>query len=76
MNAALALARGSLDAVIPATTDHSQLIDMVDERILGGTMSAHTRSVILEQLADITDPTQARALAVGLAIGGPEFQKQ
>ena len=76
MNAALALARGSLDAVIPATTDHSQLVDMIDERILGGTMSAHTRSVILEQLADINDPTQARALAVGLAIGGPEFQKQ
>ena len=76
MNAALALARGSLDAVIPATTDYSQLVDVVDERILGGTMSAHTRTVILEQLADITDPTQARALAVGLAIGGPEFQKQ
>src|SRR5438477_6635652 len=76
MNAALALARGSLDAVIPATTDHSQLVDMIDERILGGTMSAHTRSVIREQLADINDPTQARALAVGLAIGGPEFQKQ
>src|SRR5205085_3874922 len=43
MNAAVALARGSLDAVIPATTDHSQLVDMVDERILGGTMSAHTK---------------------------------
>src|SRR3989454_6664363 len=83
MNAAVALAGGrvpgidaNLDAVIPATTDHSQLIDMVDERILGRTMSVHTRSVILEQLADVPDPLQARALAVGLAIGGPDFQKQ
>ena len=83
MNAAVALAGGhlpgidaNLDAVIPATTDHSLLVDMVDKRIIGGTMSAHTRIVILEQLTDVADPLQARALAVGLAIGGPDFQKQ
>jgi uncharacterized protein (DUF1800 family) len=83
MNAAVALAGGrlpgidaNLDTVIPATTDHSQLVSTVDERILGGTMSAHTKSVILEQLNDMTDPQQARALAVGLALGGPDFQKQ
>jgi hypothetical protein len=39
-------------------------------------MSPHTRIVILEQLTDVADPLQARALAVGLAIGGPDFQKQ
>jgi len=83
MNAAVALAGGrlpgidaNLDAVIPATTDHAQLVDRVDERILGSTMSAHTKSVILAQLGDISDPAQARALAVGLALGGPDFQKQ
>ncbi|PYP13884.1 MAG: DUF1800 domain-containing protein [Gemmatimonadetes bacterium] len=83
MNAAVALAGGrlpgidaNLDAVIPATTDHAQLVDRVDERILGSTMSAHTKSVILAQLGDISDPTQARVLAVGLALGGPDFQKQ
>jgi uncharacterized protein (DUF1800 family) len=83
MNAAVALAGGhlpgiaaNLDAVIPATSDHSQLVDKVDQLILGGTMSAHTRIVILEQLTDVADPLQARALAVGLAIGGPDFQKQ
>jgi uncharacterized protein (DUF1800 family) len=83
MNAAVALAGGhlpgidaNLDAVIPATTDHSRLVDMVDQRILGGTMSAHTKIVILEQLTDVADPLQARALAVGLAIGGPDFQRQ
>ena len=83
MNAAVALAGGrlpgidaNLDTVIPATTDHSQLVSAVDERILSGTMSAHTKSVILNQLADVADPLQARALAVGLALGGPDFQKQ
>jgi uncharacterized protein (DUF1800 family) len=83
MNAAVALAAGrlpgasvDLDAVIPLTTDHAQLTDVVNAQILGGTMTPHTRSVILEQLADVSDPVQARALAVGLALGGPEFQRQ
>jgi len=49
---------------------------MIDARILGGTMSGHTRSVIFEQIADVADPLQARALAVGLAIGGQDFQRQ
>lgn len=48
----------------------------MNERLLGGTMSAHTRAVILEQLTDAMNPVQARALGVGLAIGGPEFQRQ
>src|SRR6266550_239321 len=61
---------------IPANDDHAQLIAVIDEKLLGGTMSAHTRSVILEQLTDITDPEQARVMAVGLALGGPDFQRQ
>src|SRR5213596_320154 len=74
MNAAMMLARDC--ATIPTIEDHSRLVDVVNEQLLGGTMSAHTRTVILEQLTDIMDPTQARALAVGLALGGPDFQKQ
>ena len=74
MNAAIALARDC--ASIPAIDDHAQLVDVVDHQLFGGTMSAHTKSVILAQLSDVTDPLQARALAVGLAIGGPDFQKQ
>ena len=74
MNAALAIAREC--ASIPALDDHTQLVDAIDQQLLGGTMSAHTKTVILEQLRDITDPLQARALAVGLALGGPDFQKQ
>ncbi len=83
MNAAVALAADrlpgasvNLDEVVPATEDYEALVDAVNARVLGGTMSAHTRSVILEQLADVKDPAQARTLAVGLALGGPEFQKQ
>lgn len=74
MNAAMAIAQES--ASIPAIDDHAQLVDAIDQQLLGGTMSAHTKTVILEQLSDITDPLRARALAIGLAIGGPDFQKQ
>jgi len=83
MNAAVALAAGrlagavaTLDSVAPATADPQQLIADVDGAILGGTMSENTKRVIGAQLSDIKDPVQARALATGLAIGGPEFQRR
>jgi len=83
MNAAVALAAGrlpgasvNLDDLVAATDDHAVLVDAVNARLLSGTMSAHTRTVILKQLADVNDPRQARTLAVGLALGGPEFQRQ
>jgi uncharacterized protein (DUF1800 family) len=83
MNAALALAAGklpgaivNLDLTVPATSNRKHLIAAVDEQILGGTMTENTRRVILKQLQDLDDPAQARVLAVGLALGGPEFQRQ
>src|SRR5712692_930132 len=83
MNVAIALAAGrlpgvtvALDAVAPATADAEQLIAALNDGILGGTMSGNTRRVIREQLADAPDPVAARALAVGLTLGGPEFQRQ
>jgi len=83
MNAAVALAAGrlpgaaiDLQAVLPHAVDHAEFVDLVNERLLAGSMSDRTRAVILDQLRDVTDPLQARALAVGLAIGGPEFQRQ
>jgi len=82
MNAAVALASGRLPGVtvvldsIVSAGDADQLIGMVNEKILSGTMSENTRQVLRREVAGIGDPTQARALAVGLAIGGPEFQKQ
>ena len=74
MNAAMMIAKNS--SSVPEITDHAQLVDMIDQQLLAGTMSAHTRGVILEQLNDINDPAQARTMALGLALGGPDFQKQ
>jgi uncharacterized protein (DUF1800 family) len=83
MNVAVALAAGklpgavaTLDSVAPVSADPQQLIAAVDDAILGGRMSANTKRVIAEQLSDVHDPARARALAVGLAIGGPEFQRR
>ena len=83
MNAAVALAAGrlpgvtvSLDSIVPATPDAERLIAQADAAVLSGTMSENTKAVIRRQLSDISDPLQARALAIGLAIGGPEFQRQ
>src|SRR5256714_4275029 len=83
MNAAVALAAGrlpgavvDLDSIVPASANTPQLIEAINQRLLGGRMSAHTKQIIAEQLSDVNDPVQARALAVGLALGGPEFQRQ
>jgi len=82
MNAAVALAAGKLQGVtvvldsIVSVGDAEQLIGVVNEKILGGAMSDNTKQVLRRQLAGIDDPIQARALVVGLAIGGPEFQRQ
>jgi uncharacterized protein (DUF1800 family) len=83
MNAAVALAAGklpgvvvNLDSIVPATGDVERLIAAANREILGGTMSDRTKRVIREQLTDMRDPIRARALAVGLTLGGPEFQKQ
>src|SRR5437867_8831207 len=54
MNAAMMLAKEC--SSIAAIDDHAQLVDAIDQKLLGGTMTAHTRTVILEQLTDINDP--------------------
>jgi uncharacterized protein (DUF1800 family) len=65
-----------LDHLVPATADHEALLDAVNRSVLGGGMSERTRRTILQELRDLTDPRTARAMAVGLALGGPEFQRQ
>lgn len=83
MNLAVALAAGrldgvvvNLDPVIPLSADHSAVVEQVNRAILGGRMSPRTREVIEREISELTDPVMARALAVGLALGGPEFQRQ
>src|SRR5260221_2251915 len=63
-----------LDGVLPLAPDHETLVQAVDRLILGGRMSAQTRKVILDQLAGVADPVQARALAVGVGLRRPEVQ--
>jgi len=83
MNFAVQLASGrmpgatvNLDNVVPLTDDHAALVAAVDKTVLGGLMSSQTRQTILKEIADVPDARMARALAVGFAIGGPEFQRQ
>jgi uncharacterized protein (DUF1800 family) len=83
MNVAVALAADRLpgvtvrlDELIPLGMEQTSLVDSVNRVILGGKMTAQTRKVILEQLEGVANPVQARALAVGLALGGPDFQRQ
>jgi uncharacterized protein (DUF1800 family) len=65
-----------LDGLVPATANHEILLDAVNRAILGGAMTARTRDAIRAELREISDPRAARAMAVGLALGGPEFQRQ
>lgn len=83
MNVAVALAAGRLrgvsidpDAVVPANLDHDRMIATIDRQMLAGAMTAHTREVIVREIADIADPSAARAFAIGLTLGSPEFQRQ
>ena len=83
MNLAVALAAGRLDGVVvdldrlvPASADYSEVVEQVNRVILGGRMSPRTREVIEKEISELTDPVMARAMAVGLALGGPEFQRQ
>jgi hypothetical protein len=64
-----------LDALVPVSDDPDALIERVDRTLLSGVMSAHARDVIRRQVAGLPPP-QARALAVGLGLGGPDFQLQ
>lgn len=83
MNMAVGLAAGKLpgvtvqlDSLLPATEDPDALIRAVNDRLLSGILTQHTDEVLRRQLADIRDPAAARTLVVGLALGGPEFQRQ
>ncbi|HET7248901.1 MAG TPA: DUF1800 domain-containing protein [Gemmatimonadales bacterium] len=83
MNMAVALAAGrlpgvtiALDSLVPATDDATALIETVDVRLLGGILTTHTTDVLRREVADVRDPVAARALVIGLALGGPEFQRQ
>src|ERR1041384_5856228 len=83
MNTAVALAAGrlpgvtvALEGIVPLTANADSLLQAVDRSLLGDILSDNTRAVVHRELADVSNPAAARALVVGLALGGPEFQKQ
>ena len=83
MNMAVALAAGrlpgvtvTLDGVLAIAEQPDTLIAAVDDRMLGGILSSQTRAVLRDQLRGIRNPALARSFVVGLALGGPEFQRQ
>ncbi len=83
MNLALALAAGrlpgvavNLDAVVPVTGDYDELVRAVNAAILGGQGGEHTLQVIRQQIGDLPNQGNARAMAVALALGSPDFQRE
>jgi uncharacterized protein (DUF1800 family) len=83
MNLALALASGrmpgvseDLDSLVPVTGDYDALVDRVGAVILGGQARPATLRTIRQQIADLPNQRNARNLAVALALGSPDFQKE
>ncbi|HTO92563.1 MAG TPA: DUF1800 domain-containing protein [Candidatus Sulfotelmatobacter sp.] len=82
MNVAVALAAGrmpgvsvDLDPLVETTGDADALLQRVDQALFSGQLSSHTEEVIRRQIEGL-NPPQARAMAVGLGLGGPDFQHQ
>ncbi len=83
MNLALALASGrmpgvtmDLDSLVPVTADYDALVRRVGAAILGGQASEQTLRTIRQQIGDMPNQLNARNLAVALALGSPDFQKE
>jgi uncharacterized protein (DUF1800 family) len=83
MNLAVALAAGRIPGSHPdlsrlavADGDRAGLLRDLDHELFADRMSSRTRDAITHELADLADPEAERMLAVGLALGSPEFQRQ
>ena len=83
MNIALALASDrlpgvavDLDRLCPVTGDYDQLVRRVNAVVLGGQGSDHTLQAIRQQIADLPNARNARTMAVALALGSPDFQRE
>jgi uncharacterized protein (DUF1800 family) len=83
MNVAIALASGRLgnvqprlDLIDPGIRAAGDLVAAVQARLFAGTMSSHTAEIITKEVSDPPAGSDARAYAIGLALGGPDFQRQ
>jgi uncharacterized protein (DUF1800 family) len=82
-NVAMGLAAGRLpgvrydiDALVPLDPDPARLTATVNAAILSGAAGDATLATIQRQITGLRDPAAARAFAIGLALGSPEFQRQ
>ncbi len=66
----------NLDRLSPVTNDYDALVRNVNATVLGGQGSEHTLEVIRQQIGDMPNAANARATAVGLALGSPDFQRE
>ena len=83
MNLAVALTGGKvkgaspeLDPLAGLGKSGAALLDAIDHTLFAGSLSETTRRAIARELEDARNPEDARSLAIGLALGSPEFQKQ
>jgi uncharacterized protein (DUF1800 family) len=83
MNFAVALATGNvpglpvnLERTLGTDSAIEPLVTVANGRLLGGRASARTLETLRSELAAIDDPEERRQLAVALALGGPDFQRQ
>jgi hypothetical protein len=82
-NVAVALAAGRLPgvtydvgALLPPGEDRAALVAAVCEVILHGGAGPATVETLRREVEREASPVTARALALGLALGSPEFQRQ
>lgn len=82
LNVAMGIAAGraravsvNLDDYLPIGLGAAELAERAGGLVLNGAASARTVEVIARQIADLP-PEQARTMAVALALGSPEFQRQ
>ena len=83
MNLAMALVAGrvpgaqpDLGAICPADAGAEAVVAAVNRNLFAGGLSERTRKVILREAGEPPAGADPRSFAVGLALGGPEFQRQ
>lgn len=68
-------AAGTTIALSPGELPDSELLDALAQALVGGVLSDTTRATIEQRLASEDDADRA-ALATGLILASPEFQRQ
>lgn len=83
MNFAAQLAGGKLDGanvelerLFGGVDGADAVVRRINDVVLAGNGSTHTLDTIRDEIEHVVDPDQQKALAVALALGSPDFQKQ